>query len=332
VTLKVHLLNFLTAGEPMELAGLQELLVPGIEVTAGVDLPGPADFRILVAGRPSAEHLAASPNLRTLIIPFAGLPESTRELLLGFPQIEVHNLHHNSAQTAELAIALMMAAARFVVPVDRQFRRHDWTPRYDPPPVVILDGLTAMVLGYGAIGQRVARVCQALGMQVLAVRRDPQAPGPADIRAEIHGAGELRRLLPRSQVLIITLPLTEDTDGMMGAEELALLPEGALLVNVARADIVDEEALYHALRGGRLAGAGLDVWYNYPEDRESRTQTPPARFPFHELDNVVMSPHRGGAFGSDYTERARMAHLARLLNAAARGEPVPNRVGLSRGY
>jgi phosphoglycerate dehydrogenase-like enzyme len=332
VTLKVHLLNFLSAAEPMELAGLQELLQPGIEVTAGADLPAPADFHILVAGRPTPEHLAASPSLRALIIPFAGLPEATRDVLSEFPQLQVHNLHHNSAQTAEMAVALLTAAARFVVSVDRQFRQHDWTPRYDPPPVVILDGLTALVLGYGAIGQRVARVCQAMGMQVLAVRRDPLSAAPADIRAETHSLGDLLWLLPRSQVLIITLPLTEGTAGLIGAEELALLPEGALLVNVARGEIVDEAALYHALREGRLAAAGLDVWYNYPEDRESRTHTPPSRFPFHELDNVVMSPHRGGAFGSPYTEQARALHLARLLNAAARGEPMPNRVDVSRGY
>jgi phosphoglycerate dehydrogenase-like enzyme len=188
------------------------------------------------------------------------------------------------------------------------------------------------VLGYGAIGQRVARVCQALGMHVLAVRHDPLAPGPEDVRAEIYGPAELHRLLPRSHVLIITLPLTEETDGLIGAGELALLPEGALLVNVARGEIVSEAALYRALRDGRLAAAGLDVWYSYPEDRESRTHTPPSRFPFHELDNVVMSPHRGGAFGSNYTEHARVVHLARLLNAAARGEAMTNRVDLSRGY
>lgn len=332
MTLKVHLLNFLTAAEPMELAGLQDLLLPGIEVTAGVDLPVPADFDILVAGRPTPAHLAASPNLQALIIPFAGLPESARAGLLELPHVAVHNLHHNSAQTAEMAVALLMAAARFIVPVDRRFRQHDWTPRYDPPPVVILDGLTALVLGYGAIGQRVARVCQALGMQVLAVRRDPQAAAPADIRAKVHPPAHLHQLLPRSHVLMITLPSTGDTAGLIGPEELVLLPEGALLVNVGRGDIVDEAALYHALREGRLAAAGLDVWYAYPEDRQARTHTPPSRFPFHELDNVVMSPHRGGAFGSPYTERARMVHLARLLNAAARGEPMPNRVDVNKGY
>jgi len=89
-------------------------------------------------------------------------------------------------------------------------------------------------------------------------------------------------------------------------------------------------ALYFALRTGQLRAAGLDVWYNYPASLEERESTPPADFPFHDLDNVVMSPHRGG--GSDQTEVLRMTHLAACLNAAARGEPIPNQVDLVAGY
>ena len=103
-----------------------------------------------------------------------------------------------------------------------------------------------------------------------------------------------------------------------------------MLVNIGRGLIVDQAALYAALRDGRLHSAGLDVWYNYPEDKEARSNTSPADFPFHELDNVVMSPHRGS--DTPATEAARMPHLARLLNAAARGEPIPNRLDLIAGY
>jgi phosphoglycerate dehydrogenase-like enzyme len=332
MSLKVHLLNIFSPSDPLEIAELHSQLDPGIEVTTGDALPEPADFHILVAGRPTHAQLAASPNLQALIIPFAGLPEPTRQLMTEFPHVAVHNLHHNSAQTAEMAIALLMAAARRIVPVDRQFRQHDWTPRYEPLPEVILDGGTALILGYGAIGQRVARVCQALGMHILAVRRHVHAPAPADIDAEIHPPEDMHQLLPQANALIITLPQTDATEGLIGAAELDMLPRGALLVNVGRGTIVEEAALYQALRDGRLAAAGLDVWYRYPERPAERALTPPAHFPFHEMDNVVMSPHRGGAFGTRYTERARMTHLARLLNAAARGKPIPNRVNLAVGY
>jgi phosphoglycerate dehydrogenase-like enzyme len=109
-----------------------------------------------------------------------------------------------------------------------------------------------------------------------------------------------------------------------------LLPPGAILVNIGRGKIVAEGALFEALRDGRLHGAGLDVWYNYPADVNGRACTLPANFPFHELDNVVMSPHRGGqTLDSD---RLRMAHLAQLLNCAARGEVMPNQLALDRGY
>ena len=131
-------------------------------------------------------------------------------------------------------------------------------------------------------------------------------------------------------MLIICLPHTPETMELIGEPELALLSPGAILVNVGRGPIVDEAALYHALREGTLHSAGLDVWYNYPSGEAARSHTPPSAYPFHELDNVVMSPHRAG--GSDESEMRRMTHLAALLNAAARGYEMPNRVDLQAGY
>jgi phosphoglycerate dehydrogenase-like enzyme len=323
MSLSVHLLD---APSAEDLADLQSRLSGEIRLTTGSDLP--ADAHILVAGRPKREHMLACPNLRALIIPWAGVPEATRELMAEFPHIAVHNLHHNASATAETAIALLMAAAKFIVPIDRRLRANDWTPRYAPSQSILLEGKTALVLGYGEIGQRVARACQALGMRVLATRRRPDAP--VDAAAELHPPADLPRLLPRADVLIVTLPLTPETKGLIGAAEFALLPRGALLVNVGRGAIVDEDALYQALCDGRLAAAGIDVWYAYPTDEASRSNTAPSKHAFHELDNVVMSPHRGG--DAREIESLRMAHLADLLNAAARGEPLANRVDLSTGY
>jgi phosphoglycerate dehydrogenase-like enzyme len=95
---------------------------------------------------------------------------------------------------------------------------------------------------------------------------------------------------------------------------------------------VDEEALYSALHSGSLLGAGLDVWYTYPRDESERSKTPPSAYPFHTLNNVVMSPHRAGSGRSEEVELRRMAHLARLINAAAKGEELPNRVDIHVGY
>jgi phosphoglycerate dehydrogenase-like enzyme len=308
---------------------LRANLAPGIWLTSGSTEPVPANTDILIAGRPKREHLTASPTLRALIIPWAGLPPETGQLLGDFPQVTVHNLHHNAAPVAELAFSLLLAAAKFVVPLDRSLRSQDWTPRYRPSPALLLAGKTALILGYGAIGQRVAIMCKSLGMVVLATRRSPKdkSDGVAD---EIHSPAALLALLPRCNALIICLPHTRETDGLIGEDELDLLPTGAILVNIGRGPIVDEAALYNALLEGHLHSAGLDVWYNYPPDEESRSQTAPSAYPFDELDNVVMSPHRGGA--TTETNSLRMGRLADLLNAAAAGRPIPNWVDLAAGY
>jgi phosphoglycerate dehydrogenase-like enzyme len=285
------------------------------------------EAHIMVGGRPAREQLAACADLRAVIVPWAGVPERTGELLRDFPQITLYNLHHNAAATAEMALALLLSAAKFIVPIDQRLRVNDWSPRYAPSRSISLHDQTALIIGYGQIGQRVGRVCHALEMTVLAARRTQVEQ---DGVAEVHLVSDLPQLLPRSHALIITAPLTPETKSLIGEGELALLPRGALLVNVGRGAIIDEAALYQALKSGQLSAAGLDVWYNYPRDEAAQTNTPPSHFPFHELDNVVMSPHRGGdEVGID---AVRMRHLADLLNMAARDEEMPNRVDLAAGY
>lgn len=324
MTLHVHLdVNL----DDAALADLRARLDPAISLTTG-GRPEPARYHIWVGGRPSAEALRASPNLQAVVVPWAGLPSELAALWSQFPTLKVHNLHHNAAATAETAVALLLAAAKFIVPLDRSLRRDDWRPRYAMPPVMLLDGRTALVLGYGAIGRRVARACHGLGLRVLATRRS--RPTTTDDVAAIYAAAELPELLPRADALLITLPGTPETESLIGAAELALLPDEAVLVNVGRGPIVDEGALYGALVNGRLRAAGLDVWYNYPSDAASREATAPATWPFHTLDNVVMSPHRGGF--SDRRGALLAAHLAETLNAAAAGRPLPHPVDPARGY
>lgn len=332
VTLDVHLLHMPAGWSDETLADLQRRLDRPIKITTGAALPEPAHFHVLIAGRPSRVQIEASPNLRAVIVPFAGPPEETSALLADYPNITLHNLHHNAIPTAEMALALLLSAARFIPLGDRLLRQGDWAARYDKPPEVVLHGQTALILGFGAIGQHVARLCQAFGMSVLATRRNPSVPLPADLAAEVFAADQLPALLPRADVLIITLPLSTSTRRLIGADELALLPPHALLVNIGRGEVVDEGALYEALRSRKLAAAGIDVWYRYPEDEDDRAATFPSAYPFHELDNVVMSPHHGGAYGVPFTEARRLTDLARLLNAAARGEPIPNRFDLTAGY
>ena len=299
-------------------ASLFNTLDAAVQVTHGAP---PADaYSVLVAGRPTPELLIDS--VTTLIIPFAGVPAATLEAMRTRPTIAVHNLHHNAPATAELAIALLLAAAKSVVPVDRRFRGGDWSDRGQMERAVQLDGRNALVLGKGAIGQRVARACAGVGMTVDVIARRP--------RDGCHGPEALRTLLPRAHAQMVCLPATAQTEGMIGEAELALLPSDAILVNIARGPIVAEGPLFAALKAGRIFGAGLDVWWRYPETRDAWASTPPSTLPFHELDNVVLSPHRGGHVKD--TEAQRMLALAEMLNAAARGEALSNRVDLDAGY
>lgn len=309
---------------------LRRELDPAVDVTCGRESV-PADTEVLVAGRPSPEQLHACPRLRVLIVPYAGIPSVTRDLLLAkHPALEVYNLHHNAAAAAELAVSLLLASAKSLIPADRTFRKHDWRSRYGGASTVLLGGKTALVLGLGTIGTRIASVCHALGMDVHAIRRRPELLGPPFVA--VHAPDELAAVLPRTDALLLCLPLTPETEGLIGEHELWLLPRSSLLVNVARGAIVNEEALYRALSEHRIAAAGIDVWYQYPPTAEDRAYTPPSRFPFHELDNVVMSPHRGGAFGMVELERERMHELAITLNAIAREESVPHPVDIRAGY
>ena len=320
---------------PAVLDALEAQLGSGLVLERGPSARGRA--HILIDGRPSAEDLVGA-DLHSVVVPFAGVPAATVTAVRSVPGVTLHNLHHNAPETAETALALLLAAARDVIPMDRSLRAHDWTPRYAPSRTLRLAGRRALILGYGAIGRRVAAACLALGMHVSAVRREVTA---AEDGVAQHAVGDLDTLLPSADALIVALPHTSETDGLIDARRVGLLPQDAIVVNVARAAIIDERALFEALKQGRLHSAGLDVWYCYPqaaagavpgyfEAPATASCTPPSLFPFHTLDNVVMSPHRGGT--SRDTERFRVEALAQLLAPAALGLPLGNRVDLDRGY
>jgi phosphoglycerate dehydrogenase-like enzyme len=164
-------------------------------------------------------------------------------------------------------------------------------------------------------------------MRVIGIRRRH-----VDEANGIYPPEKLHDLLPQANVLVVAVPGTDETEGLIGEREIALMPKDSILVNIGRGKIVDQHALYNALKSEHLHGAGQDVWYYYPTDEESRTNTPPADVPFHDLDNIVMSPHRGGFGGIHEIEELRMTALAEMLNKAANGEPIPHQVSLELGY
>ncbi|ATH13595.1 hydroxyacid dehydrogenase [Delftia acidovorans] len=199
----------------------------------------------------------------------------------------------NAQSVAEMTLGLMFAAARRIAWMDAELRAGRWSRAQDG---LELSGRTLGLLGFGQVGQRVARVALALGMQVVAF--DPAcAPGPGTV-AGVRMLGSVDELLPLSDVLSLHVPLNARTRHLLDAGRIAQLPRGALLVNTARGEVVDEAALIDALRSGRLAAAGLDTMAEEPL---------PAGHALAALDNVVLTPHVGGSTPAALAAMADMA-------------------------
>jgi phosphoglycerate dehydrogenase-like enzyme len=181
-----------------------------------------------------------------------------------------------------------------------------------------IDGATLGIVGYGGVGREVARRAAALGMRVLATRRHAR---PDHVALMLIGDDALDRVLAESDVVVLALPSTAATRGMIGARELALMRDGAVLVNVARGDIVDHAALIEALRSHRLRGAALDVFPLEPLPPDS---------PLWSLDNVLITPHVSGTT-TRFWEREAALMLDNLQRYLA-GEPLRNVVDPRAGY
>lgn len=208
---------------------------------------------------------------------------------------------------AQTVVMYMLALSRDLRSWMRSQDRREWNRHsFDE-----LDGASLAVVGLGPIGLEVVRLGQALNMNVEAVRRTPRGDEPCPTFA----ISELHDVLSRAAWTVSALPLTPDTRGLFGAEAFAAMPDGARFVNVGRGELVDEHALVDALRGGHLAGAGLDVF---------ATEPLPADSPLWGMDNVIITPHNSG---SSTATRARGERLF-LDNLAAwcAGRPLTNRV------
>jgi glyoxylate reductase len=214
--------------------------------------------------------------------------------------------------TADLAFALLLAAARRVGEAERWLRRGEWTEarRWEPDFLLGRDvhGATLGLVGLGAIGLAVARRARGFGMRVLGWSRRPK-PEAAALGVE---PVPLDELLARSHFVSVHVAATAETRRLIDAAALARMQPGAILVNTARGEVVDEDALVAALRAGRLAAAALDVYAREPLPPDS---------PLLALENVVLTPHIGSA---SVATRTRMAELAvDNLLAGLAGERMP---------
>jgi phosphoglycerate dehydrogenase-like enzyme len=280
-----------------------------------------SDIDVLVTMVFTAEMGAAARRLRLVQVPGAGLDRIERSALP--PGAWLANVYGHEIGIAEYVLGAMLTLTRDFTRLDDALRRGEWKSQWavgTPPPTVWpeLAGKTLGILGYGRIGQALARRARAFDMNVLAIRRDPTQ---ADDHAVVRGPDALDEVLADADYVAITLPLTAATRGLIGEPQLRSMKPTAILVNVSRADILDEEALYQALARKWIAAAALDVWYRYPTGAGS---TLPAHRPFHELPNVLMTPHVSG--WTDGMLEARAKLIAENIERVARGEKPVNLV------
>ncbi|MGH7304701.1 MAG: 2-hydroxyacid dehydrogenase [Candidatus Rokuibacteriota bacterium] len=280
-----------------------------------------SEVDVLVTLAFTREMAGAAKRLKLVQVPGAGLDRIDRSALpVG---AALANAYGHEVGIAEYVIGAMLALTRSFGRIDAALRRGAWESQWGvgsapPAPWPELAGKTLGILGYGRIGQALARRARAFDMDVCAIRRDV-TPAGAEGLSLLGGPEALDEVVRRADYLAVTLSLNDQTRGLLGERELALMKPTAWLVNVARAEIVDEDALYRALATGCLAGAALDVWYRYPKEPGP---TWPARRPFHELDNVLMTPHVSGWTEGMLEARAKL--IAENIERTARGEPPLN--------
>lgn len=285
----------------------------GAEVYIGLGVP--RDL-LLAATDPALNHL------RWIHTGAAGVGSLLHPELVESAILLTNSAGIHAPAMAETVLAMILHFARgldFAV-------RAQAAGRWDPEPfehrigdVTEIEGATLGIIGFGGIGQAVAKKGTALGLNVLATRRSAR-PAPAGVEL-LTGPGALERLLRQSDYVVVTVPSTPSTRGMVGSQELAEMRRGSVLINVARGEVVDETALIQALQSGTLRGAGLDVFAKEPLPPDS---------PLWSMPNVLITPHVSGTTPRFWLREVELIrdNIARYL--AGRG--LRNVVDKARGY
>jgi len=193
--------------------------------------------------------------------------------------------------------------SRDLLPTDSKFRKGFWHGSWisGHPPADEIQGKVLGIVGFGHIGQEVAKRAQALGMKVRALSAHPPARKQRTVQPW-GGPEKLQDLLRESDFVVLACPLNEATRGLIGAREFGWMKPTASLINIARAPIVSEQALYKALSEQHIRNAAIDVWYRYPSSDAPCT---PSKLPFHKLTNLIMTPHIAGWTTGTFESRFR---------------------------
>lgn len=278
------------------------------------------DADIALLGAFAREILETATNLKWAHIPWAGV-DSLIESIRKTPATVTCGKGVFDAPMADHVFALLLTLTRQINTFLRYQIAGIW--RREPPNSSLTDlwGKTMGIVGLGSVGREVARRASAFGMRVLAVKRRPSAISEEPVDGLFLGYEGLRLMLPECDIVVVTAALTPQTRYLLGRNELASMKKGAILINVARGALIDEQALVEVLSSGHLAGAGLDVFENEPL---------PSNSPLWHMPNVVITPHVGGL-----SERTRQRVFERFLENLRRflaNEPLVGVVDKEAGY
>lgn len=306
--------------------GFAELVGPGHEVTCVPDAPEQApdvaafrDADVLIGIRLDGSHPAPE-RLRLYHAPAAGVDAIDRSRLpTGVPLCCCFG--HEPAIAEYVMTALLLRHVP-VPAADRDLRQGRWTHWASSRASLRseLGAATLGILGFGHIGKAVAARAKAFGMRVHVANRSAVAIGETVDRA--FGLPDLAAFMASADYVLVTLPHTAQTEGLVGAAALAAMRPTAVILNVGRGPVIDEAALYEALAARRIGGAIIDTWYVYPTaDNPSPF---PGRHPFHELDNCTLTPHMSG--WTHGTIRRRQETMAENIRRLEQGLPLVNTV------
>ncbi|MHA1989113.1 MAG: NAD(P)-dependent oxidoreductase, partial [Promethearchaeota archaeon] len=234
----------------------------------------------------SSDFMEKATKLKHIQVPWTGSEKLDFDLLKKYPHVTVSNSHSNSPVIAEHTVALLLSAAKRITYRDSHMRLGDWTPRYEPRMYShMVSGKNLGIIGFGAIGVKVAKIMkQGFGMKIYAIRRNIKNSEDETICDFIGAYNALNTILTECDFIVVSLPLTKETEGIIGPEQLQLMKKDSVIVNISRGPIIDERALYKSVKEEKIIAA-IDTWYNYPENwvdfsKAKRKQSVKQNYPF----------------------------------------------------
>ena len=288
---------------------------------------------ILIGWRPSKKILKSASKLKLFINPGAGvqhLIEPFRELNKN-KKVLLANGHGNSYFVAQHTVTLLLSLMSKIIPHHEWMREGKWRTGDKEAVSTPLRFKNIGLLGYGAINQKVHKFLSGFNIEFSVLRKhwDKQKKIlPTQVKK--YNFAQLNQFLKDIDILIIAIPLTSLTRKLIKKKELEFLGSHGFIVNVSRGDIIDEESLYLSLKEKTIKGAAIDVWYNYHPESDPEGKKYPFNFPFHTLENIVLSPHRGYSPFDDLLRWDEI--IENIIRMAQDRQDFLNLVDLQEGY